>query len=228
MVRRYCMFLIYILPFAGNCQDMYTNVYLGYNSSVLFQIPHHFKDVNAEFKQLYGEKFALSPFSRGLFVGVRITADDYPFGFEYTASRRVASSNVVFWPVENQYLKYRMRYGTHSVGFIFGMHDAKARFGVNYDFGNVTWEKKISESSNLLKTKWEDYVETTEIMWIKGPIYMGLNFYGIFRMKPFELRPFILLSLLKTEYHDYTNSIDYPIRMSHMGVAIYWSPEFSD
>ncbi len=112
-----------------------------------------------------------------------------------------------------------MSYGNSSVGFIFGKHDKPFRFGINYDFGRVRLRKKRYERSEFRSGKWEDYVETMDLLLYRGKLYMGVNVYAICSWKFLEFRPYITFGT-KEDYRNYTTYQDFPMQTTNMGLSV--------
>lgn len=206
-------------------QEMPLHLYIGYQGSWMFKLPQHFSYINSGYQQLYGGEFEMSHVGRGIVCGIRLGFGEAPLAIEYCGSRKVSYSNKAEFPDKTG--QYRMRYGTHSFGFIFGNQKSPVRLGFNFDFGNVTWEKKEWFKTGNPSAKWIDLVETTEIMWMKGPLYLGVNTYAIISLKQLELRPYMVWSPGITEYHDYSTPADHPMKMNHAGVMAYFALQVS-
>lgn len=205
-------------------QNKPVEFFIGYNTSVLKSIPGHFKQVDLGYQEKYGQgKFALSPFGFGMVTGLRVNFGDLPLSMDYAWIRKVATSNIAFFPEYNQYGQYKMSYGNSSVGFILGKQDKPVRFGINYDFGRVRWKKKRYERGEFRSGKWEDYVETMNVMLYRGTLYMGVNVYAICSWKFLEFRPYITFGS-KEMYRNYTTYQDFPFKTTNMGLSVCLLP----
>jgi hypothetical protein len=203
-----------------SAQEKPIEFYIGYNTSILKSIPEHFKYVDIGYQEKYGQgKFALSPFGFGMVTGLRLNFTGLPLSMDYAWIRKVTTSNIAFFPEYNQYGQYKMSYGNSSVGFIFGKHDKPVRFGINYDFGRVRLRKKRYERSEFRSGKWEDYVETMDLLLYRGKLYMGVNVYAICSWKFLEFRPYITFGT-KEDYRNYTTYQDFPMQTTNMGLSV--------
>jgi hypothetical protein len=224
MKKALFIFCIVFSLFDLKAQNKPFEFYLGYNTSFLTNIPAHFKHVDMGYQEKYGQgKFALSPFGFGMVTGFRLNFGELPLSMDYAWIRKVATSNIAFFPEYKQYGQYKMSYGNSSVGFIFGKQDNPVRFGINYDFGRVRWKKKRYERSEFRAGKWEDYVETSNLILYRGTLYMGVNFYAVCRWKVLEFRPYITFGS-KEMYRNYTTYQDFPLKTTNVGLSVCLLP----
>lgn len=200
--------------------------YVGYNLPILQEIPSHFQSVNRGYQLTYPNEgeFAMSSIGTGYFWGLRMNFGDdrkrgIPVSLEYNYYRKRNYSNRAFFPDKNLVGQYRMRYGCHSVGFVFGGVGSPVRFGLHYNFGNVHWQKKYYPPETFDEGKWVDYVETIELFYWKGPLHDALNFSLILRWWFLEVRPYYMLTFGEVRYPDYTNYKDYYFRLNNYGIT---------
>lgn len=223
MLRVYLPMLAFFTSVLVSGQKL-LDFYIGYNMPVLKEIPEHFQSVNRGYQQTYPDQgeFALSSVGTGYFWGLRMNfGDDFgngiPVSLEYNYYRKRNYSNEAYFPDRNLIGQYRMRYGCHSIGFVFGGVGSFLRFGIHYNFGNVHWQKKFYPRDEFENGKWVDYVETIQLLYWKGPIHDGLNISLILRWRFIEIRPYYMLTFEEFNYPDYTNWRDYALPMSNYG-----------
>lgn len=149
MLRVFIPVVAFFVSFIVSGQK-FLDFYFGYNMPVLKKIPDHFIAVNNDYQQSYPDQgeFALSATGTGYFRGLRMNfGDDFgngiPISLKYNYYRKRIYSNEANFPDRNMIGQYRMRYGCHSVGFVFGGAGSFLRFGIHYNFGNVHWQKKF-------------------------------------------------------------------------------------
>ncbi len=220
MKKLLIILIIFRINYPLWAQDKLFDFSVGYNVSFLKEIPEHFQLVNLGYQQKYNttREFALDPYARGFYIGFRFNLNEY-MSLDYSIYRKVAYSDIAYFPDKEKYGQYRMFYGNNSVGFIIGKQEKPLRFGINCDFGNVLWKKKFYPKDEFKKGKWVDYVETIKVF-SKGPTYLGVNIYVLYHWKFLETRLYYTFGS-REDYPDYTNWTDYVVKTSNYGLAVY-------
>lgn len=223
MLRVFIPVVAFFVSFTVSGQK-FLDFYFGYNMPVLKKITDHFIAVNNDYQQSYPDQgeFALSATGTGYFRGLRMNfGDDFgngiPISLEYNYYRKRIYSNKAYFPDRNMIGQYRMRYGCHSVGFVFGGVGSFLRFGIHYNFGNVHWQKKFYPRDEFENGKWVNNVEIIELLYWKGPIHDGLILSLICRWRFLEIRPYFMITFEEFRYPDYTHMRDYALPMSNFG-----------
>lgn len=206
--------------------------YFGANTSVLNEIPEHFKQVNAGYQEKYStsDEYALRRATVGFMWGLRLNfvSDNFslPLSLEYNRVRKINRSNRADFPDIGYTGQYRMKYSANSIGFVFGKCEAPLRFSLHFDYGRIFWKKKYYPGDEFSDGKWVQYTETIDygVFGVgKGPLFTGLNLSIIGRWKFLEARAYYFMGG-KVKYPDYTNNVAYYLRPDNFGLSLCFVP----
>jgi hypothetical protein len=197
------------------------NFLIGYQASTLLTPSRYFQVIDYEYQIQYGitkKGFRLSPLFDGISYGLYIQALDN-FGINVIHYRKVSTSNVAEFP-NNEFAQYKMILKSWGVGCTF--REENPKFGVDFEFGQLTLKKKKYPEAEFKKGKWVDYCPTVDFLG-KGPIYFGMNIYLMYRWKFIELRPYLSWIPGVVQYPDYSgiNTSYYTFKLSTIGLATY-------